>query len=149
MRIVVQRVSKASVSIAGNLYSEINYGFLVLIGICDDDRYDDIEWLTQKIINLRVFGDELGKLNRSIQDINGEILIVSQFTLFASVKKGNRPSFVASARPEIAIPLYEKFIDELKKYDIKIQTGVFGANMQIELVNDGPVTIIIDSKNKE
>ena len=149
MRIVVQRVSKASVSIAGNLYSEINYGFLVLIGICDDDRYDDIEWLTQKIINLRVFGDELGKMNRSIQDINGEILIVSQFTLFASVKKGNRPSFVASARPEIAIPLYEKFIDELKKYDIKIQTGVFGANMQIELVNDGPVTIIIDSKNKE
>ncbi len=149
MRIVVQRVSKASVSIAGNLYSEINYGFLVLIGICDDDRYDDIEWLTQKIINLRVFGDELGKMNRSIQDINGEILIVSQFTLFASVKKGNRPSFVASARPEIAIPMYEKFIDELKQYDIKIQTGVFGANMQIELVNDGPVTIIIDSKNKE
>lgn len=149
MRIVVQRVSKASVSIAGNLYSEINYGFLVLIGICDDDRYDDIEWLTQKIINLRVFGDELGKMNRSIQDINGEILIVSQFTLFASVKKGNRPSFVASARPEIAIPMYEKFIDQLKKYDIKIQTGVFGANMQIELVNDGPVTIIIDSKNKE
>ena len=149
MRIVVQRVSKASVSIAGNLYSEINYGFLVLIGICDDDRYDDIEWLTQKIINLRVFGDELGKMNRSIQDINGEILIVSQFTLYASVKKGNRPSFVASARPEIAIPLYEKFIDQLKKYDIKIQTGVFGANMQIELVNDGPVTIIIDSKNKE
>ena len=149
MRIVVQRVSKASVSIAGNLYSEINYGFLVLIGICDDDRYDDIEWLTRKIINLRVFGDELGKMNRSIQDINGEILIVSQFTLYASVKKGNRPSFVASARPEIAIPLYEKFIDQLKKYDIKIQTGVFGANMQIELVNDGPVTIIIDSKNKE
>ena len=149
MRIVVQRVSKASVSIAGILQSEINYGFLVLIGICDDDRYDDIEWLTQKIINLRVFGDELGKMNRSIQDINGEILIVSQFTLFASVKKGNRPSFVASARPEIAIPLYEKFIDELKQYEIKIQTGVFGANMQIELVNDGPVTIIIDSKNKE
>ena len=149
MRIVVQRVSKASVSIAGNLYSEINYGFLVLIGICDDDRYDDIEWLTQKIINLRVFGDELGKMNRSIQDVNGEILIVSQFTLFASVKKGNRPSFVASARPEIAIPLYKKFIDVLKQYDIKIQTGVFGANMQIELVNDGPVTIIIDSKNKE
>ena len=149
MRIVVQRVSKASVSIAGNLYSEINYGFLVLIGICDDDRYEDIEWLTQKIINLRVFGDELGKMNRSIQDVNGEILIVSQFTLFASVKKGNRPSFVASASPETAIPLYEKFIDQLKKYDIKIQTGVFGANMQIELVNDGPVTIIIDSKNKE
>ena len=149
MRIVVQRVSKASVSIAGNLYSKINYGFLVLIGICDDDRYEDIEWLTQKIINLRVFGDELGKMNRSIQDVNGEILIVSQFTLFASVKKGNRPSFVASARPEIAIPLYEKFIDELIQYDIKIQTGVFGANMQIELVNDGPVTIIIDSKNKE
>ena len=149
MRIVVQRVSKASVSIAGNLHSKISYGFLVLIGICDDDRYDDIEWLTRKIINLRVFGDELGKMNRSIQDVNGEILIVSQFTLFASVKKGNRPSFVASARPEIAIPLYKKFIDVLKQYDIKIQTGVFGANMQIELVNDGPVTIIIDSKNKE
>ena len=149
MRIVVQRVSKASVSIAGILQSEINYGFLVLLGICDDDRYEDIEWLTQKIINLRIFGDELGKMNRSIQDVNGEILIVSQFTLFASVKKGNRPSFVASARPEIAIPLYEKFIDELKQYEIKIQTGVFGANMQIELVNDGPVTIIIDSKNKE
>ena len=149
MRIVVQRVSKASVSIAGILQSEINYGFLVLLGICDDDRYEDIEWLTQKIINLRVFVDELGKMNRSIQDVNGEILIVSQFTLFASVKKGNRPSFVASASPETAIPLYEKFIDQLKKYDLKIQTGVFGANMQIELVNDGPVTIIIDSKNKE
>ena len=149
MRIVVQRVSKASVSIAGILHSEINFGFLVLLGISDDDRYEDIEWLTQKIIKLRVFGDELGKMNRSIQDVNGEILIVSQFTLFASVKKGNRPSFVASASPETAIPLYEKFIDQLKKYDLKIQTGVFGANMQIELVNDGPVTIIIDSKNKE
>jgi len=149
MRIVVQRVSKASVSIAGNLYSEINYGFLVLIGICDEDRYEDIEWLKQKIINLRVFGDEQGKMNLSIKDVKGEILIVSQFTLFASVKKGNRPSFVASARPEIAIPLYEKFIDELKQYDLKIHTGVFGANMQIDLVNDGPVTIIMDSKNKE
>ena len=149
MRIVVQRVSKASVSIAGILQSEINYGFLVLLGICDDDRYEDIEWLTQKIINLRVFGDEQGKMNLSIKDVKGEILIVSQFTLFASVKKGNRPSFVASARPEIATPLYEKFIDELKKYDIKIHTGVFGANMQIDLVNDGPVTIIMDSKNKE
>ena len=149
MRIVAQRVSKASVSIDGILHSEINYGFLVLLGISDDDRNEDIEWLTQKIIKLRVFGDELGKMNRSIQDVNGEILIVSQFTLFASVKKGNRPSFVASASPETAIPLYEKFIDQLKKYDLKIQTGVFGANMQIELVNDGPVTIIIDSKNKE
>ena len=149
MRIVVQRVSKASVSIAGNLHSAINYGFLVLVGVCNDDRYEDIAWMTQKIINLRVFGDELSKMNRSIQDVNGEILIVSQFTLFASVKKGNRPSFVASARPEFAIPLYEKFIDELMQYDIKIQTGIFGANMQIELVNDGPVTIIIDSKNKE
>lgn len=149
MRIVAQRVSKASVSIAGILHSEINFGFLVLLGISDDDRNEDIEWLTQKIIKLRVFGDELGKMNRSIQDVNGEILIVSQFTLFASVKKGNRPSFVASASPETAIPLYEKFIDQLKKYDLKIQTGVFGANMQIELVNDGPVTIIIDSKNKE
>lgn len=149
MRIVAQRVSKASVSIDGILHSEINYGFLVLLGISDDDRNEDIEWLTQKIIKLRVFGDELGKMNRSIQDVNGEILIVSQFTLFASVKKGNRPSFVASASPETAIPLYEKFIYQLKKYDLKIQTGVFGANMQIELVNDGPVTIIIDSKNKE
>ena len=149
MRIVAQRVSKASVSIDGILHSEINYGFLVLLGISDDDRNEDIEWLTHKIIKLRVFGDELGKMNRSIQDVNGEILIVSQFTLFASVKKGNRPSFVASASPETAIPLYEKFIYQLKKYDLKIQTGVFGANMQIELVNDGPVTIIIDSKNKE
>jgi D-tyrosyl-tRNA(Tyr) deacylase len=122
---------------------------MILVGICPEDNQEDIQWLTQKIINLRVFGDEDGKMNLSIIDIKGEILLISQFTLFASTKKGNRPSFIQSAKPEIAIPLYEQFINSLRETGIPVQTGTFGADMKVSLTNDGPVTIIIDSKNKE
>ena len=149
MRIVLQRVLNSSVSIKGNVYSQINHGFLILLGVTYNDTNEDIQWLIRKIVSLRVFNDEHGKLNRSIQEVQGEILIVSQFTLFASIKKGHRPSFIFSAKPEIAIPLYETFINEIKKTGITIHTGVFGVDMQVELVNDGPMTIIIDSKNKE
>ena len=150
MRLVLQRVKKASVLINNTLYSSINNGFLVLVGIEADDTYDDIEWLCSKVCNMRVFADAEGKLNLDIKQINGELLIVSQFTLHASTKKGNRPSFIKAARPEIAIPLYEKFISETEKQMGKLcKTGQFGADMQIELINDGPVTIILDSKNKE
>ena len=149
MRVILQRVLSASVTIDEAIYSQINHGLLILLGVTHNDTKEDIEWLVQKIINLRIFNDEAGKMNRSIQDVQGEFLVVSQFTLFASTKKGNRPSFITSARPEIAIPLYETFIDEIKKTGIVTRTGVFGADMQVGLVNDGPVTIIIDSKNKE
>ena len=149
MRVILQRVLSASVTIDEAIYSQINHGLLILLGVTHNDTKEDIEWLVQKIINLRIFNDETDKMNRSIQDVQGELLVVSQFTLFASTKKGNRPSFIASARPEIAIPLYETFIDEIKKTGIDTQTGMFGADMQVGLVNDGPVTIIIDSKNKE
>jgi len=149
MRVILQRVSDASVSIDGNLQSSIRQGLLLLLGITQDDTISDVEWLTQKISNLRVFGDFEGKMNLSIRDIEGEILVISQFTLFASTKKGNRPSFLASAKPSDAIPLYEAFISQLKTLEISVQTGVFGADMQVSLVNDGPVTIQIDSKNKE
>lgn len=149
MRVILQRVLSASVTIDEAIYSQINHGLLILLGVTHNDTKEDIEWLVQKIINLRIFNDETYKMNRSIQDVQGELLVVSQFTLFASTKKGNRPSFIASARPEIAIPLYETFIDEIKNTGIDTQTGMFGADMQVGLVNDGPVTIIIDSKNKE
>lgn len=149
MRVVIQRVSEASVTIDGTIEGKIETGFMILLGIGHEDTNEDIEWLVQKITNLRVFGDEDGKMNLSILDIKGEILLISQFTLFASTKKGNRPSFIQSAKPEIAIPLYEKFIDVLKGSNIRVQTGKFGADMKVMLVNDGPVTIIIDSKNKE
>jgi D-tyrosyl-tRNA(Tyr) deacylase len=149
MRVVIQRVSEASVSIDSQVTGQINKGYMILVGICPEDNQEDIQWLTQKIINLRVFGDEDGKMNLSIIDIKGEILLISQFTLFASTKKGNRPSFIQSAKPEIAIPLYEQFINSLRETGIPVQTGTFGADMKVSLTNDGPVTIIIDSKNKE
>ena len=149
MRVILQRVSKAFVSIEGANYSQINQGLLILLGITHEDSQLDIDWMVQKIINLRIFNDEYGKMNHSILEVKGEILIVSQFTLFASTKKGNRPSFVNSARPESAISIYEKFVDTFKNIVMKVQTGVFGENMQIELINDGPVTLVLDSKNKE
>ena len=149
MRVVIQRVSQASVSINDAIEGKINTGFMILLGIGHEDTNEDIEWLTQKITNLRVFSDEEGKMNLSILDIKGEILLISQFTLFASTKKGNRPSFIQSAKPEIAIPLYEKFIESIKDFGIKVSTGIFGADMKVSLTNDGPVTILIDSKNKE
>ena len=150
MRAVIQRVSKASVEIDSRQKASIKRGLLILLGIEDIDSPDDIEWLCKKIVNLRIFNDENGVMNRSIMEIDDEILLVSQFTLHASTKKGNRPSYFRASKPEIAIPLYEKFIDFLEKeFGKKIQTGTFGADMQVELINDGPVTIFIDTKNKE
>ncbi|MBA3681658.1 MAG: D-tyrosyl-tRNA(Tyr) deacylase [Bacteroidetes bacterium] len=150
MRLVLQRVKKAVVSINNKVYSEINHGFLILAGIEEADTIEDIEWLCAKVCNMRVFADAEGKLNLDVKQVNGEMLIVSQFTLHASTKKGNRPSFIKAAKPETAIPLYEKFISEMEKqFDKSCKTGQFGANMQVELINDGPVTILLDSKNKE
>lgn len=149
MKIVIQRVSEASVSISGKVKSKIAKGLLILLGIEEEDATEDIEWLTKKVAQLRIFSDEEGKMNLSIADINGQAIVVSQFTLHASTKKGNRPSYIKAARPETAIPLYEKFVEELgKKLGKTIGTGEFGADMQVNLVNDGPVTIIIDSKNR-
>lgn len=150
MRAVIQRVSHASCSIEGKISGEIGTGFMVLLGIEDSDTDEDLTWLAQKIANMRVFSDENGLMNKALAEVQGNILLVSQFTLFAATKKGNRPGFTRSARPEYAIPLYEKMIVELTKLtDTKIQTGVFGADMQISLVNDGPVTICIDTKARE
>ena len=150
MRLVLQRVKKASVSIEQAVYSSVNNGFLILAGIESDDTFEEIEWLCAKVVGMRIFTDTEGKMNLDIKQTGGDILIVSQFTLHASTKKGNRPSFIKAARPETAIPLYEKFIAEMEKQLGKsCSTGVFGADMQIELINDGPVTIILDSKNKE
>ena len=150
MRTVIQRVSKASVTINGTLNSEIKQGFLILIGICDEDTMEDLEWLVKKIANLRVFDDENGVMNRSITDIGGEILVVSQFTLFASYKKGNRPSWFRAGSHEHSIPLYEAFCDHLSEaIGKRVGTGEFGADMKVELINDGPVTICMDTKNKE
>lgn len=150
MRFVIQRVSEASVKINGSLYSDIKKGFLVLVGIEESDTKEDLDWLCQKLIGMRIFPDTEGKMNFSLQDIHGDILLVSQFTLFASTKKGNRPSFIKSAKPDIAIPLYESCIQQLTQLLNKsIKTGQFGADMKVSLVNDGPVTIIIDSKNRE
>lgn len=150
MRLVLQRVKKAGVSIQNTLYASIDKGFVILVGIEDEDNVNDIEWLCSKVCNMRVFADTEGKLNLDIKQVNGEILIISQFTLHASTKKGNRPSFIKAARPETAIPLYEKFISETEKLLGKpCKTGQFGADMQVELINDGPVTILLDSKNKE
>lgn len=150
MRVVIQRVSEASVTVDGNITGQINAGLLVLAGIEDADSNEDIEWLSNKIINLRIFNDEQGVMNKSVLDVDGSVLLISQFTLQASTKKGNRPSYIKASKPEIAIPLYEKMIIQLEK-DLgrKIQTGVFGADMKVRLLNDGPVTITIDSKNKE
>ncbi len=149
MKVVIQRVSSASVTIEIEIVANIQRGLLVLVGIEDDDSQEDINWLSQKIINLRIFGDANEVMNLSVKDIQGEIIIVSQFTLQASTKKGNRPSYIKASKPETAIPLYEKFIQQMElELGKKIQTGKFGADMKVELVNDGPVTIIIDSKNK-
>ena len=150
MRAVIQRVKHASVTIEGELKSSIKEGLLILLGIEDADTNEDIEWLSAKISNLRVFNDEQGVMNRSVKEIQGDVLIVSQFTLFAATKKGNRPSYIRSAKPEVAIPLYEKFIKQMET-DLgkQVQTGIFGADMKVELLNDGPVTIIIDTKQKE
>ncbi len=150
MKAVIQRVSSAYVSINHQLKSEIKTGYLILLGIGENDTDADLEWLAKKIINLRVFADSEGKMNLSIKDIDGDILLISQFTLYAQTKKGNRPSFIKSAKPEKAIPLYEKMIKELILLMGKpIKMGEFGANMQVNLVNDGPVTILIDTENKE
>lgn len=150
MRAVIQRVTQASVKIEGKIHGQIEKGLLVLLGIEDADTNEDIEWLSGKIINLRIFDDADGVMNISIKDIDGEILLISQFTLHASTKKGNRPSYIKASKPGVAIPLYEKMIRQLS-LDLgkTIQTGEFGADMKVELLNDGPVTIIIDTKNKE
>jgi D-tyrosyl-tRNA(Tyr) deacylase len=149
MKLVVQRVSKAAVHIDHNTYAEIGSGLCILLGIEEDDGDADADWLAVKVAGLRIFADQHGLMNLSIQDIQGELLVISQFTLFASTKKGNRPSFIRSAKPEKAIPLYEYFIAILERNaKLPVKTGIFGADMQIELINDGPVTIIIDSKNK-
>lgn len=146
---VIQRVLEASVKIEEKIKGSIQTGFLILLGITHEDTLEDVEWLSKKIIGMRIFSDEEGKMNLDLKSVNGDILLISQFTLHASTKKGNRPSFIEAARPEIAIPLYEQMIKQLSKDMSKdIQTGEFGADMKVSLVNDGPVTIIIDSKNK-
>mgnify|MGYP003085643202 FL=1 len=150
MRIVIQRVSHASVTINQQVKSSIGMGFLILLGIGKDDTEEDINWLVKKIIGLRIFDDEMGVMNRSIMDVNGEILVVSQFTLMASYKKGNRPSWIHAAPHELSIPLYNRFCDALSEAIGKqVGTGEFGADMKVELLNDGPVTICMDTKNKE
>lgn len=150
MRVVLQRVTEASVKINGRINGQIGEGILVLLGIEIADTFEDIEWLCNKIVKLRIFNDEAGVMNLSLQEVNGEILVISQFTLHASTKKGNRPSYIKAARPEVAIPLYENFLHTLGlSLGKPVETGIFGADMKISLINDGPVTIIIDSKNKE
>lgn len=150
MKVVIQRVLSSSVEINYETVAKIGKGLLVLVGIEDEDIQEDINWLTSKIINLRIFADENEVMNLSVKDINSEIIVVSQFTLHASTKKGNRPSYIKASKPEIAIPLYESFVSKLEtELGKKVQTGVFGADMKVSLVNDGPVTIIIDSKNRE
>ncbi|MCL2649520.1 MAG: D-aminoacyl-tRNA deacylase [Candidatus Azobacteroides sp.] len=150
MRVVIQRVSEASVTIENVLKSQIKQGLLVLVGIEDADTFEDIDFLCRKIVNLRIFDDNSGVMNLSVNDINGEVLCVSQFTLHASTKKGNRPSYIRASKPDFAIPMYHRFCESLgQMLEFPVKTGVFGANMQVFLINDGPVTIFIDSKNKE
>jgi D-tyrosyl-tRNA(Tyr) deacylase len=150
MRVVIQRVLEASVTVEGAVVGKIGQGLMVLVGIVNEDDAVDIEWLSNKIVNMRLFEDEQGVMNKSVQEIGGQILLVSQFTLYASTKKGNRPSYIAAAKPDIAIPIYEGMILQLNKdLGSTIQTGKFGADMKVALINDGPVTITIDSKNKE
>ncbi|HEY5689197.1 MAG TPA: D-aminoacyl-tRNA deacylase [Yeosuana sp.] len=150
MKVVIQRVSKASVTIEGNKVASIGNGLLILLGIVEDDTQEEIKWLSNKIINLRIFGDENDIMNKSLLDVQADIIVVSQFTLHASTKRGNRPSYIKAAKPKTAIPLYDTFIEQLE-FDLgkKVQTGQFGADMKVDLINDGPVTIIIDSKNRE
>ncbi len=150
MRVVLQRVASASVTVEDKIVGEIQKGIVVLVGIEKADSQEDIDWLVGKITQLRIFGDENGVMNLSVEEVNGDVLVVSQFTLHAATKKGNRPSYIKAARPEVAIPTYEKFVSSLEiKLGKKVATGIFGADMKVALLNDGPVTIIIDSKNKE
>jgi len=150
MRVVIQRVSEASVTIEGHKKANIGWGLLILVGIENEDTQEDINWLCGKISKLRIFNDENGVMNKSVMEVGGDIIVVSQFTLHASTKKGNRPSYIKAARPEFAIPMYENFVKTLETTTGKpIQTGEFGADMKVQLLNDGPVTILIDSKNKE
>ena len=148
MKAVIQRVSEASVKVDGEIVGEISDGLLLLIGIDEEDERTDADWLVQKILNLRIFGDEDGKLNLSVLDRAGEILCISQFTLIADYKKGNRPSFIKAAKPDKAIPLFEYFKTEIAKSNLRIESGIFGADMKVSLLNDGPVTIVMDSKTK-
>lgn len=150
MKAVIQRVSQASVTINNEKVADIGLGLLILVGIEDADTIEDIDWLTAKISQLRIFNDENEVMNKSVQDVNGDIIVVSQFTLHASTKKGNRPSYLKASKPDVAIPLYEAFVESMEKsIGKKVQTGQFGADMKVSLINDGPVTIIIDTKNKE
>ena len=150
MRAVIQRVLEASVKVNNEITGQIGLGFLVLLGIETEDEPEDLKWLAQKIANLRVFNDENAQMNKSLSDVEGKILLISQFTLFAQTKKGNRPGFTRAAKPDKAVPLYEKMIEELGKLTgTKVETGIFGADMQVSLINDGPVTILIDTKNRE
>ena len=150
MRAVIQRVSRASCTVEGEITGEIKAGFLVLLGVEENDTSEDAIWLAQKIANMRIFSDEAGQMNKALADVNGRILLISQFTLFAQTKKGNRPGFIRAAKPEKAIPLYEFMQIELEKLTLtKVETGIFGADMKIDLLNDGPVTILIDTQNKE
>ena len=150
MKVVLQRVSQASVTVDSKIVADIQKGLLVLVGIEDADNQEDIDWLVGKIIKMRIFGDENDVMNCSVQDVNGDIIVVSQFTLHASTKKGNRPSYLKASKPEFAIPMYENFVKTLEKdFNKKVQTGIFGADMKVSLLNDGPVTITIDSKNRE
>ena len=149
MKVVIQRVSQASVMIDGAVHNQINQGFVVLLGIGQTDDEQDINYLVQKILGLRIFSDPEGKMNCSLDEVNGEVLLISQFTLFASTKKGNRPSYIDAAPPSMAIPLYEKFIEVIQvSLGSRLKTGIFGADMKVSLINDGPVTILMDSKNK-
>ncbi len=148
MKIVIQRVSESSVKVDGNIVGAIQKGLMLLIGIDETDEQEDANWLVKKILDLRIFSDENDKLNLSVTDIHGEILCISQFTLIADYKKGNRPSFIKAAKPDKAIPLFEYFKSELKKSGLKVESGIFGADMKVALINDGPVTIVMDSKTK-
>lgn len=148
MKAVIQRVSEASVKVDGTIVGEIGKGLMLLVGIDENDENSDVDWLVQKILNLRIFGDEDDKLNLSVQDISGEILCISQFTLIADYKKGNRPSFIKAAKPDKAIPLFEYFKEVISKSGLKTESGIFGADMKVSLINDGPVTIVMDSITK-
>ena len=149
MRVLIQRVNQASVSIEKKIHGEIGAGLLLFLGIETADTFEDIEWITKKIVNLRILNDTEGKMNRSIKDVQGAFLVISQFTLHASTKKGNRPSYIRAAIPDVAKPLYDAFIKTLRTHKLKVEQGVFGANMNVDLINDGPVTIFIDSKIRE
>lgn len=148
MKVVVQRVKEANVKVEGNVIGEISEGLMLLIGIDENDENDDADWLVKKIVDLRIFSDEDGKMNLSVKDISGEILCISQFTLLSDYKKGNRPSYIKAAKPDKAIPMFEYFKEEIKKSGLKIESGIFGADMKVSLLNDGPVTLVLDSKTK-